>query len=83
MSDQYNDGFYDGEQSRQAEIDELKKELETLQGIHKALSFVAGELVENKEAALGYLNDIESFGSVKNIEVINKINGILRENPND
>ena len=31
MSDQYDDGFHDGSESRQIEIDELKKRIKVIQ----------------------------------------------------
>lgn len=37
MSDQYDDGFYDGEQSKQSEINELRKRIDT--AINKIESF--------------------------------------------
>lgn len=41
MSDQYDDGFYDGEQSRQEEVDGLKKRInDTLDVIYKEKSAV-------------------------------------------
>lgn len=38
-----------GAQSQQAEIDELKKELETLQGMHNAVSLTAGDLLDERD----------------------------------
>ena len=32
MSDQYDDGFYDGQQSKQDEIDELQKRIDKVVG---------------------------------------------------
>lgn len=58
-----------GFESRQAEIDELKHELETLQGMHNAVSRIAGELVDDVvdlqnriDEALIKLNDARNNG---------------------
>jgi len=42
-------GYKAGAVSRQGEVDELKKELEILQGVHNALSLEAGNLVGERD----------------------------------
>lgn len=42
-------GFEVGAQSRQIEIDELKKELEILQGMHNAVILTAGDLLDERD----------------------------------
>lgn len=47
--DSAKDAYEAGAQSQQAEIDELKKELETLQGMHNAVSLTAGDLLDERD----------------------------------
>lgn len=50
-----------GAASRQAEIDNLKAELETLQGMHNAVSLEAGNLVEEREELQNRVDEALNF----------------------
>ena len=48
MSDQYDDGFYDGEQSKQSEVDELQRRIdEAIYDLQHIESVMLEEQVEH------------------------------------
>jgi len=69
MSDQYDDGFHDGEASRQGEVDELQKRIkicenlrdlqfEKLWSITQAIEVARNGADENFDLFLNYLSNI-------------------------
>lgn len=45
MSDQYDDGFHDGQQSKQSEIDELRKRIDEAQNLLCKLQYSSGDRI--------------------------------------
>lgn len=74
-----------GEQSRQAEIDELKRELGILQGMHNAVSLTAGELVDERDELrkrIDSMKEIMSAGVYHIPTLIKDLNNALKGESN-
>lgn len=73
--------FKRGAASRQAEIDELKRELEILQGMHNAVSLTAGELVDERDELQKRIN--LALSAVWNDELSHIVIDIMRGGSNE
>lgn len=82
MSDQYDDGWYGGAESRQGEVDELKKELYILQGMHNALSLEAGNLVDERDELQKKVDEVQEANlnlEGECVQLQNRIESALKE----
>lgn len=79
--DEWFDAYKAGAASRQADIDELKRELEILQGMHNAVSLTAGDLVDERDELKKRINkSLKVFeeSNLSSLEQIEKVYGILK-----